>query len=293
MKRLLFFFVFSQSFLLFSQDSLTPEKQNTNKIVYTEETFKASRIILGQSIENPPNGALTLVISHHFGALNSGFYNFFGLDQSSTRLGLEYGINNWLAVGLGRSTYEKTWDGYLKFRILRQSKGSRTMPLSFGIFTNIAVNTLKLTTDRPDYFDARLSYCTQALIARKFGERFSFQLTPTWIHMNLVPAPDDHNDIFSLGAGASIKVSEVISLNVEYFYLFPGQHLDDYTNSFSIGCDIKAGAHVFQLFLTNSQGNFEEAFITETNGKWFNGDIYLGFNILRLFTIKYPKTPKE
>lgn len=293
MRRIILLLVFSQSILMYSQDSLKVQPKQSGKIIYAEETFKASRIILGQSIENPPNGVLTLLISHHFGALNGGFYNFFGLDQSSTRLGLEYGTTNWLAIGLGRSTYDKTWDGYLKFRILRQSKGARKMPFSLGIFTNIAVNTLKLTTDRPDYFDARLSYCTQVLIARKFGERFSLQLTPTWIHMNLVPTPQDHNDIFSLGAGASVKISEVVSLNAEYFYLFPGQHLDENTNSFSISCDIKAGAHVFQLFITNSQGNFEEAFITDTKGKWFNGDIYFGFNIHRLFTVKYPKAQKK
>jgi len=293
MRRIILLFVFSQSILLYSQDSLKVQPKQSGKIIYAEETFKASRIILGQSVENPPNGVLTLLISHHFGALNSGFYNFFGLDQSSTRLGLEYGATNWLAIGLGRSTYDKTWDGYLKFRILRQSKGARKMPLSLGIFTNIAVNTLKLTTDRPDYFYARLSYCTQVLFARKFGEIFSLQLTPTWIHMNLVPTPQDHNDIFSLGAGASVKVSEVVSLNVEYFYLFPGQHLDGNKNSFSISCDIKAGAHVFQLFLTNSQGNFEEAFIGDTKGKWFNGDIYFGFNIHRMFTVKYPKAKKK
>jgi len=289
MRKLLLLFIFSQSVLLYSQDSLKLQNQKANKVIYADETFKASRIIIGQSIENPPNGVLTLLISHHFGALNSGFYNFFGLDQSSTRLGIEYGILNWLAAGIGRSTYQKTWDGYFKFRILRQSKGARIMPLSFAVFTNITVNTLKLTTDRPDYFDARLSYCTELILARQFGNIFSLQLTPVWVHKNLVPTPRDHNDIFALGAGVSFRVSETISLNGEYYYLFPGQNLDSYTNSFSISCDIKAGAHVFQLFLTNSQGNFEEAFITGTQGKWFNGDIYFGFNIHRLFTLKTPK----
>jgi len=90
MRKLLLLFIFSQSVLLYSQDSLKLQNQKANKVIYADETFKASRIILGQSIENPPNGVLTLLISHHFGALNSGFYNFFGLDQSSTRLGIEY-----------------------------------------------------------------------------------------------------------------------------------------------------------------------------------------------------------
>jgi hypothetical protein len=262
--------------------------------IYAQQTFKGSRVILGQSVENPPNGALVILISHHFGALNTGFYEFFGLDQASTRIGLEYGINNFMSAGIGRSTYNKTFDGYLKFRILRQSKGKRCMPLSMALFGNMAVNTLKLSDpNQKDYFDARLSYCSEIILARQFGTIFSLQIEPTWTHWNLVPTPEDHNNIFSVGTGVSFRISEVVSINGEYHYLFPGQHLDENTNSFSISCDIKTGQHVFQLFFTNSQGNFEQAFITQTTGKWANGDIYFGFNIHRLFTVKYPKIRKE
>lgn len=282
------------SLVLYSQTSGITKDKNSEKTIYTEETFKSSRVILGQSVENPPNGALVILISHHFGALNTGFYNFFGLDQASTRLGLEYGINNFIAVGIGRSTYQKTFDGYLKFRILSQSKGKRAIPLSISVFGNMAINTLKLSDpNQKDNFDARLSYCTELILARKFGNIFSLQIAPTWVHKNLVATPDDHNDLFSIGTGISFRVSDVVSLNAEYHYLFPGQHLNNTTNSFSISCDIKTGQHVFQLFLTNSQGNFEQAFITETTGKWTNGDIYFGFNIHRLFTVKYPKTLKQ
>ncbi len=284
MRRILLGLLLLNSFLGISQGS--PDSAGKKSLV--EETFKSSRVILGQSIENPPNGALAFIISHHFGALNTGFYEFFGLDQASTRLGLEYGFTNFFALGIGRSTYEKTWDGYLKFRILNQRK--RGMPLSLGAYSDLSVNTLKETdTTRPDNFNVRLTYCTELIIARKFGEIFSLQLTPVWIHKNLVPTRQDHNNIFALGAGISFDVSEKVSINSEYYYLFPGQHLDDYTNSFSIGCDLKVGGHIFQLFLTNSQGNFEKAFISETKGKWFNGDIYFGFNIHRLFILKTPK----
>ena len=272
-----------------------PDKQShSSSMAYAEETFKSSRVILGQSVENPPNGALAILISHHFGAINTGFYEFFGLDQASTRIGLEYGINNFIAAGIGRSTYNKTFDGYLKFRVLQQSKGKRKMPLSLSVFGNMAVNTLKLTDpEKKDYFDARLSYSTEIILARKFGTVFSLQVAPAWIHKNLVETPDDHNNIYAIGGGMSFRVSEVVSLNGEYFYLFPGQHLNDNTNSFSVSCDIKTGKHVFQLFFTNSQGNFEQAFISETTGKWANGYIYFGFNIHRHFTVKYPKVKKE
>ena len=195
-----------------------------------------------------------------------------------------------MAVGIGRSTYDKTFDGYLKFRILRQSKGKRKMPLSLSVFGNMAVNTLKLDNpEAKDYFDARLSYCTEIILARKFGKVFSLQVSPEWTHWNLVATSADHNNIFSIGGGVSFRISELISINGEYHYLLPDQHLNSNVNSFSISCDIKTGQHVFQLFFTNSQADFEQAFITQTTDKWANGYIYFGFNIHRLFTVKYPK----
>jgi hypothetical protein len=276
--------------VLLAQTKSGDSNDSLVKTIYTEETFKSSRVVIGQGSELPPNGYLVLLVSHHFGAINTGFYEFFGLDQASTRIGVEYGINDFLAAGFGRSTYEKTWDGYIKAKILRQSTGKRKMPLSVTLFGNMAVNTLKVTN--PEWnepFDARLSYCTELIIARMFGKIFSFQLAPTWVHKNLVPTPDDHNDLWSLSGGASFRVSDMISINAEYHYLFPGQHLSGVTNSIAIGVDIKTGLHVFQLFFTNSQPNFDQAFITETTGKWYNGDIYFGFNIHRLFRVKTPK----
>lgn len=261
-----------------------------DSIFYVDETFKSSRVVIGQSVENPPNGDLGILISHHFGAVNTGSYNFFGLDQAGTRIGLEYGITNFMAAGIGRSTYDKTFDGYLKFRILRQCTGKRKIPLSLSVFGNMAINTLKLSDpEEKDYIDARLSYCTELIIARRFGKLFSLQLQPEWTHLNLVPTAADHNDIFSIGGGVSFRISDLISINGEYHYLLPGQHLNSNTNSVSISCDIKTGQHIFQLFFTNSQGNFEQAFITQTTDKWANGFIYFGFNIHRLFTVKNPK----
>jgi hypothetical protein len=260
------------------------------KIEYTTATFKATRVILGQSIENPFGGTLVFVISHHFGQINSGFYNFFGLDQATTRLGLEYGITSRIEVGFGRSTYEKTWDGFTKIKILRQSKGARKMPLSLSFYANTAINSLDWQyPERKNYFSSRMSYCFEFLVARKFNDYLSFQLIPSMVHRNLVPTTDDHNDIFAIGAGGRCKISKRVSVNAEYYYLLPNQNLDGIYNSFSLGVDIETGGHVFQLFLTNSQGSFEEAFITENNGNWMKGDIFLGFNISRVFTIVKPK----
>jgi opacity protein-like surface antigen len=261
---------------------------------YTYATFKTTRVVSGHSVENPAHGVLLFMISHHFGKVNSGAYDFFGLDQATIRLGLEYGINDFLSVGIGRNTYQKTYDGFLKAKVLRQSRGARNMPVTVTLFSAMDIISLHWQyPERKNYFSSRLSFVNQVLIARKFNDRLSLQVTPTFIHKNLVSNSTDDNDTFAIGAGGRFKLSQRISLNAEYFYVLPGSVADNFENPLAIGFDIETGGHVFQLHFSNAQPMFERAFITETTGKWANGDIYFGFNISRVFTIKKPAIPGE
>jgi hypothetical protein len=274
-------------------DMLKDEKPVTN---YTYATFKTTRLVLGQSVENPAKGTLQFLIEHDFGRINSGAYNLWGLDMSTIRLGLEYGITDWLSVGIGRSSYEKTFDGSIKAKILRQSTGARNMPISLSFYGGGALNSLKFTnTTRTNYFSSRMSYIAQLLIARKFSNAISLQITPTYIHKNFVPTRHDHNDQLAVGIGGRVKVTQRTSINAEYFYQIPG-FINSYTvsgtetakyrNCLSLGVDVETGGHVFQFRVTNAQPMFERAFITETTGKWSKGDLYIGFTINRVFTLK-------
>jgi hypothetical protein len=269
--------------------------QDTSKATnYTTATFKSTRVLNGHSIERMPEGQLDVRISHRFGTLNSGGYNFWGLDISNIHLSLEYGIFNWVMVGIGRSEYEKTYDGFAKFSILRQSTGAIEMPVSISALTSIAMRTLKFPDQtRTNYYTSRLAYVAQILVARKISEGFSLQLTPTYLHRNLVATELDPNDILALGAGARLKLSKRISLNGEYFYIAnPKTYLSQQIyNPLSLGFDIETGGHVFQLFFTNSLGMTEKQFIGATTGRWKKGDIHFGFNISRVFTLmKHKKT---
>ncbi len=288
------------SFHLYAQDLMDMLKDETPKTNYTYATFKTTRIVLGQSVESPANGTLQFLVEHNFGSLNQGAYNMWGLDVSTVRLGLEYGINNWLSVGIGRSSYEKTFDGSVKAKILRQSTGAKNMPLSMSFYGGAMLNSLKWAdTSRTNYFSSRMSYVSQLLIARKFSNAFSLQLSPTYIHKNLVNTRDDHNDLLSVGIGGRLKITQRTTINAEYFYQIPGfinsyevepGVTSKYNNCLSLGVDIETGGHVFQFRLTNAQPMFERAFITETKGKWTEGDIFLGFTINRVFTIRKPKS---
>ena len=263
-------------------------------IDYTFATFKTTRVVIGQSIENPANGNLIFDIQHRFGTVNTGFKEFFGLDQATTRLGFQYGIFDWMAIGIGRSTLEKTYDASLKFKILRQSTGAKKMLVSLSYFCNLGINSLEWSEpERENYFSSRLSYTHQLLVARKISRGVSLQLMPTFIHFNMVETAADDNDVFSLGAAGRFKLSNRVSLNLEYYYLISQQTRKDFQDSFSIGFDLETGGHVFQLHITNSAGIIEQHFVARTTGKWFEGDIHIGFNISRAFVLKKPKEFKD
>lgn len=266
---------------------------------YASATFKGTRVINLQSVEKIAPGSLQFLIQHRFGPVNGGGYQLFGLDQSTIRFGLEYGISKLLAVGVGRSSYEKNYDAYAKVSLLRQSTGAGAFPFSVAYFGSAVVNTLKWSdTTIHNYFSSRLSYTHQLIIARKMSERFSFELVPMVIHKNMVKGATDPNDSYALGAGGRLKLSKRTSLNAEYIYRVPPKDKTapvyaNFYNSFSVGFDIETGGHVFQLHLTNSLPMIEKGFITETTESWSKGGIHLGFNISRDFTFKKTKPRKQ
>jgi len=256
---------------------------------YVSATFKSTRIINGHSVERMPEGQLDFRISHRFGQLNMGAYNLWGLDQANVHFSLEYGIKDWIMVGAGRGTYEKAFDGFLKFSITRQSKGEKVMPVSVSYLTTAAINTLKWEKEGSLNFWDRVTYVHQLLIARKFNERFSFEINPAYIHYNFVQTELDPNDIWAIGAGARFKLTSRFSLNGEYYYVIPPEEdhrSAEVRNALAIGVDIETGGHVFTVMLTNSLAMIEKGFINETTGDWRDMGIHLGFNISRVFAIK-------
>ncbi|WP_233168902.1 DUF5777 family beta-barrel protein [Hymenobacter sp. BT523] len=267
------------------------EKQTTDstKREAVAATFKGTHIINSQSVETPGEGTLAFLIQHRFGTINSGPYEFFGLDNAVLRLSFEYGVTDRLALGLGRSSQEKTFDGFVKYKALQQSTGAHPMPVSVTLFASSAITTLKFnqtanTTERSTA--SRLDYTYQVLLARKFSPSLSVQLMPTLIHRNYVALEGMQNDVYSIGAGLRQKLTKRLALTADYFYLLPGYVADNYRNALGVGVDIETGGHVFQLHLTNSSGMVEKFFVPQTTGNFFDGDIFFGFTVARNFTVK-------
>ena len=263
-----------------------------NKISYSIATFKYTHVIDGQSVESLPAHVLDVRILHRFGPISGGLYNFFGLDYSpfNVKVGFDYGISNNFMIGVAHSGYNKTYDAFFKWRISQQSTGDQHAPISISFVTTVATNTLK-----PEQIDPavkppttkieRTSYVLQILIARKFSEGFALQLMPSFVHTDNISFFHTNPNVLAIGIAGRQKLSKRVNLNAEYYYQLPDMKAPGAHNALSFGIDIGTGGHVFELLFSNSFGLTEKQFITETSGRWDNGDALFGFNISRVFQL--------
>lgn len=252
--------------------------------------FKTTRIVSGQSIENLPAGVLDLRFNHRFGRLNTGIKNLFGLDEAFVRIGLEYGITNRLMAGIGRSSIGKEFDGFLKYKLLRQSAGEKNIPVSISLLGSAVINTSEYEDiARNKTYNSRFYFTGQLLIARKFNESLTLQVTPSYTYAEVPTLISDPQSLFAIGIGGRHKISKRVSINAEYYYQLPGSKFEGTTDALSFGVDIETGGHVFQLLFSNSRLMNEKAYLHENTGDWGNGDIHFGFNLSRVFTVKKPK----
>jgi hypothetical protein len=270
--------------LLSMLDSIQPEQDKT---IYADATFKSVRLINGYTSETAGKKDFIFSISHRFGNLNQGIYDLFGLDQSTIRFGFEYGINDRIDLGIGRSNYEKLYDGFIKVKLTRQSTGVKSFPFTITLLEGMSITSQRWENDAVDYpFTGRLYYIHELFIARKFNDKFSAQLSPVIIHRNMVETTKDQNTVSAIGVGGRYKITSRFTAVCEYYYLLPGETANNFNNSLAFGVELETGGHVFQLHFSNSTGMTEKAFIPETTGKWKDGDINFGFNIIRLFGFK-------
>jgi hypothetical protein len=245
-------------------------------------TFYSTRLVNSHTVEITGKGSMDLRISHRFAPLNTGLYNMFGLDAASMRMGLDFGLADNLMVGIGRSTFYKELDGFVKYRLLRQRENGT--PLSVVLLAALSYRTQDMDPTLKVTGADRTFFTTQLLIGSKLNSHTSLQISPTYTHYNRVLLfTGGSNNLFSIGFLGRQRVSRRISLTAEYFV--QTDHFNGTYNPLSVGVDINTGGHVFQLHFTNSTGMNEHTFIHETTGSWGKGDIRWGFNISRIFHI--------
>ncbi len=291
--------LFAANSLLAQEDLLKMmEEEAPSKPTPVFASFKSTRLVNLHTNEQMKAKHLDFRIQHRFQPMQIdkenvyGLYNMFGVDGAVMRLGFEYGVTDKLMMGFGRSNVGKTYDLMAKYKILQQSRGKKSMPISVNYFGNIGINTLEFADKtRNNFFSSRLSFVNQLIITRKFNDYVSVAITPTMVHQNLVETKAQSHDIYALGLGASVKISRSARFNFEYIPRLNARNekkLDgtQYYDAFAFGLDVETGGHVFQLHFTNGAGLIEQQFITQNTNKLALNTLRFGFNLSRVFSLE-------
>lgn len=277
-KFLLFLLLFP--LISFSQEDLLKGIDTISGKEKVSSAFKGLKIVNLESTKLAAKGDLYFIVAHRFGSVKDGFEGFFGLDNANTQLKFVYGLTDWLTISGARS--ELAYDFSAKYTLLSQTTDG--FPVTIAGFSSLAINnTLKESLYPKLKFDDRFTYVQQVLISRKYSEKLSLELAPTIFHENFVDNVQQDNTQYAIGIGGRYKLSKRWSLNIDYAAHLNRASNSVYKNPLSIGFDLETGGHVFQMHFTSSQGIHEAGYLGQTTGDWTKGDVFFGFNLLRVF----------
>lgn len=280
MYRFVVLFLFIPLFSI-SQNDLLDEIDTDSVPNRVDAVFKSLKIVNLESTKLVAKKGLLFNVSHRFGSIENGFDTFFGLDDAVTRIQFIYGISEDFNIGFSRSSYQKIYEGFVKYRLVRQSE---KMPFTIVGFNSIMINTAMEKVNLPRLaFKHRLSYATQLLVSRKFNENLSMELAPTFFHDNFVVYKAQDNAQFAVGLGGRYKLGKRWSVNVDYAIHLNRAEGSPYNNPLSVGIDLETGGHVFQMHFTNAQPMNVNGFLGQASGDWSIGTIFFGFNLTRSF----------
>lgn len=275
---ILLFFLFPLS--TFSQTDLLSGVETPSAKEKVTSAFKALKIVNLESTKLAAKGDLYFVVAHRFGSIKDGFEGFYGLDNANTQIKFIYGLTNGLNVSAARSEF--AYDFATKYMLFPQIKDG--FPVTIAGFNSLSINnTLKESLYPKLQFKDRLTYVAQLLISRKFSEKLSLEIVPSFFHQNFVDDVDQSNSQYAIGFGGRYKFAKRWSLNMDYAAHLNRAPNSLYKNPLSIGFDLETGGHVFQMHFTSSQAIDEAGYLGRTTGDWTKGDIFFGFNLARVF----------
>lgn len=246
---------------------------------YTSATFKMTRIAIGHSIETRKKGVLEIFVANRFWNTPELRTQSFFVDRLSSRIALEYGISDRLSLGFGGTSFDGLFDGYLKYKLVQQRDDGKGSPFSITLLQSSSYNSNAFPNADTSFSD-RLAFTTQALIAKKFSQDFSLQITPSFIYRGNLASNEDPRNHFAIGFGGRYKLGSHLSLVSEYYYTAnPIESFDVYA-PFALGVNWEIGDIMLQFMLTNAQRIVDDAFITQTrnNFNFKNPNLNFGFN---------------
>lgn len=244
--------------------------------------LKSNRIINFQSTTVLPKGGFELSIQHRFGKIDGGIDQLWGVDNlNSMRLGFDYGLTKNLTVGLGRSSLKKTYNTYMKYRLI--GKNSSKFHLTY--LADLMVDG-RATNDwglSPFFFTHRMNYTHTLAASFNFNNSIFFGVSPSLVHFNLVENLNDANDYFTCAAYLRAKIIPKVFMTFEASQNFTTSSIVPQNQNPSVGFGIEyyTPKHVFQLSLSNTRGLNEPYVMVSDPAVSSFSQFCLGFNIVR------------
>ena len=283
----LFMLLMAGTRILFAQDSTVQVSKSSKPV---KNTFHSVWIIDNQTVMVPIKGTFEADFQHRFGTINNGYDDFWGLFASSNiRLGFNYAPIDKLYVGFGITKFNMVWDFNAKYALLQQTQDN-SMPVSVTLFGNMAIDTRKASNF--NYTVDRFSYFSQVMVARKFNDKFSAQVSPSLTWFNNVEAYVDskgelqnkmNHAHFAIAFMGRYRISDKFGLIANYDQPLTAHTTNNPHPNIALGIEMTTSSHAFQVFM----GNYN-AIVPQYNNKFNQNDFrdwefVIGFNITRLW----------
>jgi len=189
-------------------------------------------------------------------------------------------------------------DLQIKYNPLVQTR-SGSMPITLTVYEVIGINATDEKNFGVNYqFSNRMSYFTQVIVSRRFNDKFSAQIAPSFTHYNSLDSAMDHDRI-TMSAAARFKFSPQSSIIVAGDFPLMLQSISEHNEEFNqavkdagnfvkpnfmVGLEVSTSTHAFQIYLGSAQNILPQENIMFNKNDFFDGGILLGLNITRLWS---------
>ncbi len=295
------------------------EMPKVTKVKPVKNTFPSVWIIDNQTVMVNQKKTFEMDIMHRFGTVGKGYENFWGMfAPSNIRLGFSYAPIDKLNVGLGITKDNMLWDFSAKYAIIKQTKG--VYPVSVTYYGNMSYDTRKdpdgslfrtsYMKEKDDFLaknfnisSDRIKYFNQIIIARKFTDKLSFQVAPSWTHQNAVNGyykrvdsvtkvirGEMKHDHIGVSVAGRYKLTEVTAVIFNYDQPITKHKTNNPSPNIALGLEFTTSNHAFQVFLGNyfflspQRNSLEnDNFFKNDKGAVSLRQFLIGFNVTRLW----------
>jgi Membrane bound beta barrel domain (DUF5777) len=278
----------SSGMLLAQDEAAVPVAVKKAKPV--KNTFGSVWLIDNQTVMVPVKGTFEMDIQHRFGTVNKGRKDLWGFfAPSNIRLGLNYAPVNKLFIGAGITKERMQIDFNAKYALLQQTTDNK-IPVSMSFYSNLVIDAREKSNFR--YFDHRMSYFNQLIIARKITEKFSAQISPNFSWFNNVEGYVDSkgeiqnkmkNEHFSVSVLGRFKITEKTAIIAGYDQPITQHPTNNPQPNICFGIETTTSSHAFQVFLGNYYGIVPQSNNVYNQNNYRDGQFLIGFNITRLW----------